>query len=124
MDNVREFVCIVCPNSCRLCVGEENGKIVVAGNGCKRGEAHGKSEYTAPMRMLTTTVAITGGALPRLPVVSTGEVPKAALRDCLATLYRVCLAAPVRCGDVVAADICGTGVDVVASRSMEKEHGA
>ena len=30
----------------------------------------------------------------------------------------VCLHAPVRCGDVVLADVCGTGVDVVATREL------
>jgi CxxC motif-containing protein len=115
----KEVVCIVCPSSCRLTVREENGTITVEGNGCKRGIEHGISEFTNPMRMLTSTVVVNGGSLPRLPVISTGEVPKAKLTECLTLLYGVAVSAPVTCGDVIVKDICGTGVDVVASRSMK-----
>lgn len=117
----REFVCIVCPSSCRLTVSDEGGEITVRGNGCKRGVEHGISEFTNPMRMLTSTVAIEGGTLPRLPVAATGEVPKSRLRECLAAVYAVCACAPVRAGDVIIKNICGTGVDVVAARSMSKK---
>jgi CxxC motif-containing protein len=70
------------------------------------------------MRMLTTTVVIEGGTQFRLPVISSGEIPKAKLMDCLKTLYAIRARAPVACGDVIVRDICGTGVDVVASRTM------
>jgi CxxC motif-containing protein len=73
--------------------------------------------------MLTTTVAITGGTLPRLPVISREEVPKALLRECLETLYTMRPAAPLRCGDIIVKNICNTGVDVVASRSMNRKEG-
>ena len=89
------------------------------GHGCKRGIDHGKNEYTNPMRMLTTTVAIEGGHHRRLSVSSTGEIPKNMISQCLDVLYAVKLVAPVKRGDVIAADICGTGVDIVASRTMK-----
>lgn len=116
---MKEFVCIVCPSSCRLAVSEKDGEISVAGNGCKRGIEHGISEYTNPMRMLTSTVAIAGGTLPRLPVIATAEVPKAKLGECLDRIYATGATAPVKCGDVLISDICGTGVDIIASRSMK-----
>jgi len=118
-----EFVCSVCPSSCRLKVREEQGMIRVTGNECKRGEAHGIQEYRDPQRMLTTAVAITGGTLPRLPVISTEELPKVTLRACLEELYRLEITAPVRCGDIIRKNICDTGVDVVASRSMNRKEG-
>lgn len=116
-----EYVCIICPNSCRLQVEERDGELIVTGNECKRGIAHGIHEHTNPERMITTTVAIQDGPLPRLPVISTGEVPKAKLRQCLDELYRVRLKTPINCGDVVVSDLCGTGVDVVASRTMKRK---
>ncbi len=114
----KHFVCTVCPSSCRLRVWEENGEVGVEGNACKRGLAHGIGEYTNPMRMLTTTVSIRGGTLPRLPVISSREIPKQKLPECLALLYGLRLDAPIVCGDAIYQNICGTGVDVVASRSM------
>jgi len=113
-----EYICIVCPSSCRLQVEESAGTIKVSGNECKRGIAHAESEHKNPMRMLTTTVAICGGTLPRLPVISADEIPKSKLKECLNLLYCISLAAPIKCGEIVCRDICGTGVDVVASRSM------
>lgn len=115
----KDFVCTVCPSSCRLTVTDDGGEITVTGNTCKRGLEHGINEFTNPMRMLTSTVAIRGGTLPRLSVISTGEVPKAKLRDCLAEVYRVQAKAPVNCGEVLIHNICGTGVNIVASRSMK-----
>lgn len=117
--NKKEFVCIACPNSCKLTVWEENGEIIVDGASCKRGEEHGRNEYTDPKRMLTATVAISGSLHPRLAVISSGEVPKDKITACLEELYSVKLKAPVAKGDVVLQDICGTGVDIVASRSMK-----
>ncbi|MDR2158598.1 MAG: DUF1667 domain-containing protein [Treponema sp.] len=119
----KEFICIVCPNSCRLTVTDAGGKITVTGNECPRGEKHGIHEYRNPTRMLTTTVAVSGGTLPRLPVTSREELPKALLRRCLEVLYTMKLTAPLRCGDVVVKNICDTGVDVVASRSLNRKEG-
>jgi CxxC motif-containing protein len=116
----RQFICIVCPTSCRLTVAETAGELTVTGNECPRGAKHGIHEYREPTRMLTTTVAVSGGTLPRLPVISREEVPKALLDQCLQVLYRMELRAPLRSGDIVVKNICGTGVDVVASRSMKQ----
>jgi len=118
--NKKNYVCIACPNSCKLTVWDEAGEIHVDGAACKRGIEHGKNEYTNPMRMVTTTVAIEGGAHRRLSVASNGEIPKNMMDECLNKLYEIKLEAPVVKGQVVLADICGTGVDIVASRSMKK----
>ena len=91
----KEFVCIACPNSCKLTVWEEAGEIHVEGATCKRGIAHGKNDYVNPMRMLTTTVAIEGGAHRRLSVASSGEIPKNMIEECLQELYGLKLQAPV-----------------------------
>ena len=114
----KEYICIVCPNSCHLTVTDEGGELTVSGNRCKRGYAHGISEYTKPMRMLTSTVKVTNGILPRLSVVSTEEIPKEQLKACLDDVYKVYVTAPITCGDVILKNIQNTGVDIVASRSM------
>jgi len=113
-----EYICIVCPSSCRLSVTEVDGEIKVSGNECRRGEEHGIEEYREPMRMLTATIAICNGVLPRLPVISSKEIPKAKLGECLDLLYKMDVSAPVQCGDLIVKNICDTGVDVIASRSL------
>lgn len=114
----REYTCIVCPLSCRLTVAETDAGINVEGYSCVRGKRFGIAEHTAPTRMLTSTVRIEGALFPRLPVVSSGEVPRDKLRDCLAEVYRTTIKAPVMRGDVVIENVCGTGVDIVSSRTM------
>ena len=68
--------------------------------------------------MLTTTVRIVGGVLPLLPVVSSAPLPKDRILDCACALRKVTATAPVKAGDVVAADLLGLGINIVASRDM------
>lgn len=115
----KEYICIVCPNSCTLEVTDDNGKLTVEGARCKLGISHGKKEYTNPERMLTSTINITGGIHKRLPIISVGEIPKDKIKECLEVLYSKTVKAPVKCEDIIEHNICGTGVDIVASRSMK-----
>ena len=126
----KEYTCIVCPSSCRLTVSEEHGDISITGNECGRGKEHGIQEYRNPLRMLTTTVAIKTpvsydrmhgiqqGHLPRVPVISTGEIPRAKIGECLDVLYKIKAAVPLRCGEIIVSNICNTGVDIIASCSI------
>lgn len=118
--NTRELVCTVCPVGCRITVADFRGSLSVAGNGCPRGERHAVSECTHPVRMVTTTVKLKGANIRRLPVISNKEVPREQLEDCLKKLYSVSVQAPVRCGEIIVGDICGTGVDIVAARTIER----
>lgn len=118
---MKEFVCIVCPNSCRLTVSEENGEIKVTGNKCKRGEEHGTREYINPMRMLTSTIVVEDGEKNRISVVSSDEIPKVQLMDCLKELYKTKVKAPIYLNDVIANNILGTGVDIVAAQTVLKK---
>ena len=112
-----EGICTMCPNGCHLQVDEAHD-YAVTGNRCPRGAIYGKAELTNPVRIVTSTVCIEGAAHPSLPVKTAGDVPKGKMFDIVAALNDVCVQAPVHVGDVVLADVCGTGVDVVASRSM------
>lgn len=112
--------CINCPLSCELTATVEDGVVMnVTGNFCPRGAQYAKEELTAPTRMLTATVHVEGGRLPLLPVVSAKKLPKGRVVECAEALRTVSVKAPVHVGDVVAANILGLGVDIVASRDME-----
>ncbi len=113
--------CIMCPMGCEITATIEDGAVTqVTGNTCPRGAKYAKDELTAPMRMLTSTVRVTGGKLRLLPVVSKNVLPKGRILDCAEALRGVTVTAPVAAGDVVCPDILGLGVDIVASRSMEQ----
>ena len=83
-----------------------------------RGDAYARKECTHPARTVTGTVRVSGGALPVVSVRTAGEVPKERVLDVARALCRVHLTAPVQAGDVVIPDVLGTGVDVVATRSV------
>ena len=64
------------------------------------------------------TLRVEGADICRCPVKTAGSVPKEKMFAVMDALDGVCLHAPVHCGDVVLADVCGTGVDVVATREL------
>lgn len=112
------ITCINCPVGCRMTVTVENGAFVsVTGNTCKRGETYARQECVAPERMVTAVVPVEGSAMP-LSVKTRTPIPKAKIHDCMAALASVKLTAPVQAGSVVVPDVCGTGVDVIATKSV------
>jgi CxxC motif-containing protein len=121
MAKKHNLVCIVCPVGCRLEVTEpegDNTEWTVTGNKCKRGEAYGKKELVNPTRVLPTTVKINNGFLNRLPVRTNGAIPKGKIFEAMEAINDVVVEAPVKMGDVIIENLLGTGVDVIASRSM------
>ncbi len=121
MKREHEFTCINCPLSCILVLGEEDGEVFeVSGADCGVGEKYAVEEFRDPRRMMSTTVRVSGGVLPLLPVVSESPIPKAMVRDAVRALAEVVVEAPVADGQVICPDIEGTGVDVVASRRLDR----
>jgi len=115
----RQFICVVCPVGCTIEATVEDGELLEArGQACKRGIAFVHEELTAPKRMLTTTVQVTGGSLPLVPVRSSGPLPKEMVLEVAARLRRVVLEAPVREHQMVAANVLNTGIDIITSGAL------
>lgn len=79
-----QFNCTTCPSECLLTVEVErdaDGAVVevrsVTGNNCPRGDKFAHQELTCPMRVLTTTVAASGGDEALLPVRTAEAIPLA-----------------------------------------------
>ncbi len=117
---VANYLCIGCPLGCRLEVeDDEDGNLVeVRGFTCKKGKIYGAQEHTDPRRMVTTTVGVTGGLWPRLPVRTSEPVPKDRVRDVCRALRTITVSAPIAMGTVIVGDILETGADVIAARDM------
>lgn len=114
------LTCIVCPLSCALTVtvsgaGEHRRIERVVGHTCRRGAEYALAEVTHPLRTLTSTVAIRGARVARLPVRTRGEIPRAAIARAMQEIARIAVKAPVKMGQVILPDIAGTGVDLIAS---------
>lgn len=133
-----QVTCIVCPRGCRLRVegsvdisllptegvlderslADLVSGLQVTGNLCNRGVDYGKKEVTYPTRRVTSTVKIDHSVYNRLPVVTKTAVPKHKIFDVMKEINAVSVKAPVIMGDIILANVAGTGVDVVASRTM------
>ena len=117
---VKDIICVACPMGCQISVElNDDGEILsVTGNTCKRGEKYAQQECVAPERMVTAVLPVEGRKMP-VSVKTRTPIPKKEIAHCMQQLANVHLAAPVQAGDVVLADVCGSGVDVIATKTVE-----
>lgn len=123
---VKNMTCIVCPLGCELKVTKDDLSqvgYIVEGNKCFRGVDYGIKEMTYPTRVLTTTVIIWNASVKRLPVRTSGAIPKYLIKEAMKLINNVEVKAPVRAGQIIINNILDTGVDIIASRSMYPNYG-
>ena len=113
----KEIICTVCPRGCHV-EGEGEKILSVEGHSCKRGHTYASAEFAHPVRILTTTVKMAGVQADLLPVRSNAPVPKEKLFDCMEVIRAAQVKLPVKRYDVVIPNICGTGVDIVATKTV------
>jgi CxxC motif-containing protein len=114
------LICLSCPLGCQLSVDYNEKSIVeVRGNRCPKGLEYAENEIFHPERIVTTTVRITGAAVPLLPVKTDKSVPKALCFRVIQAASACAVSAPVRRGQTLIADIEGTGANLVAARSLD-----
>lgn len=117
----RELTCIGCPLGCMVTVTMEGETIrEITGNTCKRGDTYARKEVTQPTRIVTSTVYVEGGDHPTVSVKTNRAIPKENIFDCVRALKGIKLMAPVAIGDIIVGNVAGTGVDVVATKNVEK----
>lgn len=116
-----ELVCILCPQGCNLEVEFDRDQILaIAGNRCTRGPKYAAEEIFQPMRVLTTTVRVSGGIYPVIPVKSRQPIPKERIFLAMAEINRLTISAPVKLGDVLLVDLAGSGISLVATKDVAK----
>lgn len=116
----RELICIGCPKGCKLTV-EMNGKDVVSvtGNTCKNGDIYARKEVTNPTRIVTSIVRVNGSNNKMVSCKTETDIPKEKIMDCARALKNVVVDAPVKIGDILVKDVCGTGVNIVATSNAK-----
>lgn len=119
------FSCTTCPSECTLTVSasqDADGTVTaihsVEGNRCPRGGAFARQELTCPMRVLTSTVQVRNGEDTLVPVRTATAIPLAIHADAMDAIRTMAVDAPVSMGDVIAADLLGSGVDLIASMDI------
>ena len=121
-----KFNCTTCPSECLLTVEVERDADgvaevrSVAGNSCPRGDKFAHQELICPMRVLTTTVAVSGGDEALLPVRTAEAIPLALHAQAMDLIRGLVIDAPIRMGDVVLEDLLGTSINLIASMDIDR----
>ncbi len=120
MEN-RKITCICCPIGCQIEVILGNGGIQsIFGYTCNRGLNFAANEVNHPERMVTTTVKVIDGVQPQVSVKTSKAIPKSEVFRCIEELKSVEVTAPVKIGDIIRKNICGTGINVVATKDIRR----
>ena len=116
----REITCINCPVGCILNVTVKYGEVVsVTGNTCDRGDAYGRAEVTAPVRIVTSSISVSGGERDIVAVKTAEAIPKGKIGECIKAIADVRAKAPVKAGDILIDNVAGTGINVIATANVE-----
>lgn len=122
-----QFNCTTCPSECLLTVEVErdaDGHVAevrsVTGNNCPRGDKFARQELSCPMRVLTTTVAVSGGDEALLPVRTADAIPLELHAQAMALIRGLVINAPIRMGDVVLENLLDTNINLVASMDIDQ----
>jgi len=116
MAEEKQITCIVCPLGCTVNVTAPGGVIQgVSGHECKRGEKYARDEFTWPLRVVFTTVAVENAILPVVPVRSNRPLPRELVMEAMQEIRKQTLKAPLEAGHVVIRNILATGADIVTT---------
>ena len=116
----QKLTCIGCPLGCSISVSlSDNAEVSeITGNTCKKGEEYARKEVTNPSRVVTSIVKINNGDVNMVSVKTAEDIPKGKIFDCMEALKKVTVTAPVQIGEVIIKNVCGTGVDVIATKKV------
>ncbi|MBQ9300351.1 MAG: DUF1667 domain-containing protein [Clostridia bacterium] len=119
MQKTELITCINCPMGCRMEVTLEDGKVIsVKGNTCKRGEIYAHQECTQPLRMVTAVAPVQNSAVP-VSLKTRTPIPKAKIEACMRAIDALELSAPIQAGDILIENVVDSGVDVIATKSIQ-----
>ena len=116
----KEIICTVCPRGCHITVAGDGENIKnIEGHICKRGLEYAQNEYINPVRILTTIVKVEDKENELIPVRSEKPLPRNKIFDCMDVIKKTSVKTPVKRYDVVIENICGTGINIVATKDLK-----
>lgn len=116
---MKEFICIICPNGCKIKVEKVDDGFKVEGNICKRGYEFAINEMTNPKRSLCTTVRTSFKDFPRLPVKTDREIPKDMIFKIMEEINKVTVNHIVKNNEIIIENVLETGANIVSTFDME-----
>ena len=119
MSTTEIITCINCPVGCRMEVTHEGETVLsVKGKTCKRGDVYARQECVAPLRMVTAVAPVRDREMP-VSLKTRTPIPKKLIDDCMRAVMEKPFEAPIAAGDVLISNVCGTGVDVIATKAVK-----
>jgi len=116
---IKEITCIECPKGCELKVEIIDGAISqISGNQCPKGEDYARAEIENPLRILASTVLASGLSMKLVPVRTDNPIPKDRIMAAMDVIHKTVISKPVKCGDVIIANILDLDSNVIASRDV------
>ena len=104
---------------CRITADYDGQEVTnIQGFTCARGKAYAQTEITDPTRMVTALVGVAGTHVP-LSVKTQRPIRKPLIFDALQAIRGTTVTPPVHIGDVVIENVCGSGVNVIATENIE-----
>jgi CxxC motif-containing protein len=104
---------------CALTAIVEDGRVTsVQGQSCPIGKNYAEKEVSDPRRIVTSSVKVRGGEIQMLSVKTREDIQKGKIFDCIASLRGIEVKAPVQIGDIIVRNVAGTGVDVIATKTI------
>jgi len=120
MKEEKKLTCIGCPMGCELTILIDDGEVIsVTGNHCNVGKEYAKKEVTNPTRIVTSSVKVLHGKEKMVSVKTNKDISKALISQCIDALRGLEVTAPIHIGDVLVKGICGTDVDIVATKQVD-----
>ena len=105
---------------CPLTVTIDGNHIAVSGNTCPHGADYARKEVMSPTRVVTSSVRILGADIARVSVKTVSDIPKDKIFDCMKEIRKTSVTAPVKIGDVIIPNCAGTGVNVIATKNINR----
>jgi CxxC motif-containing protein len=116
---VDRLTCVLCPVGCELEVRRTDRGLDVQGNQCEKGIEFATEEVLYPKRNLATSVPVKGSVTRLVSVRLSDRVPREMIFPILRAIAGLRPEAPVQRGQVLLANVLGTGVNVIATRTVE-----
>ncbi|MBU1144346.1 MAG: DUF1667 domain-containing protein [Firmicutes bacterium] len=98
-------------------IGEDVVKIT--GAMCRKGEDYAKKEVINPTRIITSIVPVINGVEDMVSIKTSKDIPKDKIKECMMQLKGIKMTAPIKVGDIVLKNVCGTNVDFIATKNVE-----
>ena len=112
----RDMICIICPRGCSLTAEITENGVQVSGIACPKGEEFAINECTNPVRTVTATVRVSNRYNTMVSVKTVTPVAKDKMMDVMAALREIQVQAPVKIGDIILKDVCGS--DIVITKDV------